>query len=295
MAKTDTPFFSMGSQGSIGKVLTSQKRGSKTLLRAKPEPTDLNSLAQQAHRSHYLFYSTLWRAQPIATREAYRALCSKTRLTPYQYWMKEHLSAIPDYRSCLYLFAGEGQTARDYSAYDHSAVIYGLTWDTLYPPLFSFGADGVNDYLDLASPAHLQLSDNFTYEFWAYWEAGDFFSTYDKSALAGTLDTFVEGGNMKLAVHGQVARLLSCPLTAHWSRYMVTREAPDVWTIHKNGFIQGTTTSWANPWRFTQVNWARGFNGNLKGKLALLRIHATAKTHAYDNKNWDEERHLFGV
>lgn len=96
MAKTETPFFGLGAQGSVGGSITAQKRGPTTLLRKKPLPTDPYSLPQAYQRWLYQDYAYLWTQQSQATQALYRASGSRRHLTGFQMWMKLMLATIPD-------------------------------------------------------------------------------------------------------------------------------------------------------------------------------------------------------
>ncbi|MBA7582563.1 hypothetical protein ES708_24494 [subsurface metagenome] len=93
MALTKTPFLSLGSRGSIGKTLTTQKRGSKTLLRRKPIPTDPKSPAQLTWRQVYRDAVASWNSLTTEEKEAWRGICP--RLTAYQCFMRSELVYVP--------------------------------------------------------------------------------------------------------------------------------------------------------------------------------------------------------
>lgn len=93
MAKTKTPFFSLGSRGSIGRNVTTQKRGSKTLIRSKPIPTDPESDAQLAQRQIYRDAVAAWHALSLEEQQAWRGVCPG--LTAYQCFMRTELKPAP--------------------------------------------------------------------------------------------------------------------------------------------------------------------------------------------------------
>jgi len=96
VAKTKTPFFGLGAQGSVGESITAQRRNRTTLLREKPFPTDPYSLPQAYQRWLYQDYAYLWTQQSAATRAEYRTGGSRFHLTAFQYWMKVMLATLPD-------------------------------------------------------------------------------------------------------------------------------------------------------------------------------------------------------
>ncbi|GAI61042.1 unnamed protein product [marine sediment metagenome] len=93
MALTKTPLFSLGSRGSISKNLTTQKRGSKTLVRRKPIPIDPKSDAQLARRQIYRDAVAAWHALSTIQQDAWRGVCP--HLTAYQCFMRSELKYVP--------------------------------------------------------------------------------------------------------------------------------------------------------------------------------------------------------
>jgi len=146
MALTETPFFGLGSHGTIGGLLTSQKRGSATLLRKKPVPTDPFTLAQSYQRWLYEDYAYLWTQQSAATRAEYRTAGSRFHLTGFQYWMKYHLTHLPDIAGMWHLDAHIGATTPDSSRHLNHATIFGASPSTGYIDGALY-LDRINDYL----------------------------------------------------------------------------------------------------------------------------------------------------
>ncbi len=93
MAKTNTPFLSLGSQGSVGDTLTSQKRGRDTILRRLPVPTDLYSLPQAYQRWLYQDYAYLWTLPYV--KDSYAWMAQGTRLTSRDMFVKSYINAEP--------------------------------------------------------------------------------------------------------------------------------------------------------------------------------------------------------
>lgn len=146
MAKTQTPFLSLNSQGTVGGFLTTQKSGRTTILRSKPVPTDPYSLPQAYQRWLYEDYAYLWTQQSAATRAIYRSAGSRYHLTGFQYWMKYHLTNLPDIAGYFKLDEKTSATAYDSSRHLNHATIFGAS-----PSIGRIdGAlyfDGINDYL----------------------------------------------------------------------------------------------------------------------------------------------------
>lgn len=93
MAKPKNPLLSLAARGSIGDTLTFQKRGSLTIARRKPIPTDRKTDLQLAQRQVYRDAVAAWNALTPEEREAYRGVCPG--LTPYQCYMKTALVPAP--------------------------------------------------------------------------------------------------------------------------------------------------------------------------------------------------------
>jgi len=93
MAKPKTPLLSFGARGSIANTLTFQKRGSLTIARRKPIPTDPKTNLQLAQRQVYRDAVDAWNALTPEEKEAYRGICPG--LTPYQCYMKTALAPAP--------------------------------------------------------------------------------------------------------------------------------------------------------------------------------------------------------
>ena len=154
MSKTDTPFFSLGSQGTVGGVLTTQKKGQKTLVREKPIPAYRRTLPQVYQRWLYEDYAYLWRQQTEATRREYAAGGSHWHLTGFQYWMKYHLTNLPDIAGMWHLDEKAGAIAYDSSKQGNNGTIVGAS------PTYGVidGAqlfDGINDTIIVGTPPSL--------------------------------------------------------------------------------------------------------------------------------------------
>lgn len=96
MTKTKTPFFSLGAKGTVADTLTVQRRQDYHFARRKPTPTNPRSLPQMYQRWLYEDYAHLWTLQSEATRREYAGAGVRFHLTGFQYWMKYHLTNMPD-------------------------------------------------------------------------------------------------------------------------------------------------------------------------------------------------------
>lgn len=161
MAKTKTPFLSLGAQGSVGDALTSQKRGRHTLLRKKPTPTDPYSLPQAYQRWLYEDYAYLWRQQSTATRQAYAAAGSRHHLTGFQHWMSVMLTTLHDIVGYWKLDDNLAATTVDSSRNANTGTIVGASPATGFIDGCLY-FDGINDYVNIVSPDFNFTSHDFS-------------------------------------------------------------------------------------------------------------------------------------
>lgn len=155
MSKTKTPFFSMGSQGSIGKVITSQKHGAKTLLRSKPIPPPSLTLPQQYQRWDYQDYAYFWTVQSEATKRQYASDGVRHHLTGFQYWMKHQLKDLPYLAGRWHLDEISGAVAHDTSKNSNHGTIFGAS---LTPGIIDYARyfDGIDDYINCGNDPTLR-------------------------------------------------------------------------------------------------------------------------------------------
>lgn len=163
MAKTNTPFLSLCSQGTVGGSLTSQIRGSATLLREKPVPTDPYSLRQAYQRWLYSDYAYWWTQQSEATRRSYAASGSRYHLTGFQYWMKYNLKNLPDIASWWKLDNQAAGIAYDSGRNSNNGTIVGASPVTGLIDLASY-FDGINDIITIPYSSTFNLSPTFSLE-----------------------------------------------------------------------------------------------------------------------------------
>ena len=127
MAKTKTPFLSLGAHGSVGESITAQKRPASTMLREKPFPADPYSLPQAYQRWLYEDYAYLWRQQLVATRQQFASAGVRFHLTGFQYWMKYQLKNLPDILGWWKLDEKAGAIAYDSSRLLNHGTIVGAS------------------------------------------------------------------------------------------------------------------------------------------------------------------------
>lgn len=163
MAKTKTPYFSMGARGTLAGSITAQKRGSATIVRQKPLPAYRYSLAQAYQRWLYEDYAYLWTLQTAAIRQEYATAGVRFHLTGFQYWMKAWLTKKTDISAWYRLDSTPGATIPDYSAYKQPATVIGASsapgaiGKSLY-------FDGLNDYLRSPLAVTTRLGTDYSFE-----------------------------------------------------------------------------------------------------------------------------------
>ncbi|MBA7589330.1 hypothetical protein ES708_31412 [subsurface metagenome] len=160
VAKTKTPFLSLGSRGTVGGVLTSQKRGGDTLLRKTPVPTDPYSLAQAYQRWDYKDYAYQWTLLSNAEKQVYRTTGSRYHITGFSQFMREKLKTLPDLALRLRLDEKAGIVAYDTSKHATNGTIFGAT------PTDGLIAGGqfftLNDYISVTAPQCDFTSEDFS-------------------------------------------------------------------------------------------------------------------------------------
>lgn len=168
MAKTKTPYFSIGAHGTVGGSITAQKLAAETMLRGKPLPTDPYSLAQAYQRWLYEDYAYLWRQQSAATQALYRSAGVRHHLTGFQYWMKDMLARLPDIAGMWHLDAMSAPTTPDSSRNTNTGTIIGASpIDGLINGAAYF--DGLNDRIDCGNHQSLNMgTSDFSLAFYCY-------------------------------------------------------------------------------------------------------------------------------
>ena len=149
MSKLKAPFLSLGARGSVGGVVTVQERHRTTFVRTKPIPTYRHTLPQAYQRWLYEDYAYLWRKQSVATRQEYASAGVRHHLTGFQYWMKYHLTNLPDIVAWYKLDEKTGAVAYDAGRNGYNGVIIGASpADGVIDGARSF--DGLNDSINVA-------------------------------------------------------------------------------------------------------------------------------------------------
>jgi len=153
----------MEAHGSVGEAITAQKRGTETLVRSKPLPTDPYSLPQAYQRWLYQDYAYLWRRQSFAVQRTYASAGVRFHLTGFQYWMSVQLAARSDLGAWWRLDRGDTVEARDSSPNANESAIFGAS-----PASGRIGRalhfDGLNDWIGITSHPSFLLTSLLSFE-----------------------------------------------------------------------------------------------------------------------------------
>ena len=107
-----------------------------------------------------------WKVKSQATRLVYSGLGYRFHLTGYQYWMKYHLTNLPDILALFHNDFISGGVVKDLSRYGNDGAVVGaIIADGLIDKSLWF--DGIADGVDLGTPEHLKLKNDFTLEMFA--------------------------------------------------------------------------------------------------------------------------------
>jgi hypothetical protein len=127
MAKVKTPLLSFDAHGSLGDSLTFRRHAGGTVAEKKPRLPYFLTLPSQYQRWLYQDYVYLWHQQSIATKQFYATTGARHHLTGFQYWMKYHLTNLPDIAGLWYLDEKSGSVAHDASRYLTHGTIVGAS------------------------------------------------------------------------------------------------------------------------------------------------------------------------
>lgn len=127
MSKAKTPFFSLGSSGTVANAITTQKRGKLTVVRKKPIPTDPKSPAQLAQRQKYQDAVAEWNALSKAEKETWRGVCPG--LPPYPCFMRTKLLEPPEPPPPEDIYIGQEAINRPDYQFSDRTIIAGVPAD----------------------------------------------------------------------------------------------------------------------------------------------------------------------
>lgn len=167
MTKTKTPFLSMGSTGSIGNVLTTQKHHQSTIVRSKPMPEDPKSLNQMYQRWLYQDYTHMWADLSADTQKLYKRKGYPYNMTGFNAWMRYSLNKLPDIAALWRLDELSGAVVVDSSRNSNTGTIFEAVPAV---GLISGGRyfDGVDDKITFPSSPTLQLLSPLSIECFVY-------------------------------------------------------------------------------------------------------------------------------
>ncbi|MBA7676163.1 hypothetical protein ES703_84404 [subsurface metagenome] len=161
MAKPKQPVLGLGARGTLADTLTFQRRKGVDIARKKPVPAYTLTLPQRYQRWLYEDYIALWAQQTAAQRQAYRSSGSRLHLTGLQYFLKYHLTHLPDITAWWPLDAHAGAITPDRSRNNYHGTVVGASRaDGRIAECLYF--DGLNDYVH--QPA--LMPDVGTLELW---------------------------------------------------------------------------------------------------------------------------------
>lgn len=144
----------MGASGTIGRELTAQKRGNRTLLREKPLPAYRRTLPQQYQRWLYQDYVYLWLQLSAADKQTWQSNASRHHMTGFAFFMRDRLRNLPDIAGMWRLDTESGVTVSDSSRNANTGTIFGPTRTSgVIDGALSF--DGIDDYVRM--PYHPSL------------------------------------------------------------------------------------------------------------------------------------------
>jgi len=165
MAKQKNPLFALKAHGTVGNVLTFQKRGAATITRKKPVPVDHYTLAQAYQRWLYQDYIAWWHDQTVQIKQLWETNARPYHMTGFALWMKNKLKDLPDIAAGYHLDYITSNTVIDFSPNANHGTVYGASLvDGLIGHALSF--DGIDNYVECPPiPAtHLKDMTNFTIE-----------------------------------------------------------------------------------------------------------------------------------
>lgn len=163
MALTKIPFFSLASQGTLGKTITTQRRNKGTMARLKPTPTDRRSLPQMYNRWYYDDVVAHWNTLSSAEKQTWKSLGGRHRNTGLGEFLRHYLKDKPDVAGWWTLDEQTGAVAHDRSSYANHATIIGAS-----PCVAVIDGgryfDGLNDQLTVPHSPSLDITDVITME-----------------------------------------------------------------------------------------------------------------------------------
>lgn len=115
MTKLKTPLLSFDAHGSVGDSVTFVKRRGVAIAERRPVLPYFQTLPTFHQRFLYGYYANLWTQQSDSIKLSYKTAGARYHLSAFPYWMKYHLSELPDIAGFFYLDEQTGVTSFDAS------------------------------------------------------------------------------------------------------------------------------------------------------------------------------------
>jgi len=184
MAKPKSPLLSLSAYGTLGNALTFQRRGKTVFTREKPTPTDRKSLPQLYQRWLYEDYVAYWNDQTAETKRLWETNARPLHITGFAYWIKYHLTNLPDIAGGWHLDFITGGAVIDFSKNANHGTVYGASiTDGRIDKALWF--DSVDDYINCGNDPSLNITADLHFT----WECFTF--SYTQAFDYGTLMGYV--------------------------------------------------------------------------------------------------------
>lgn len=155
MAKPKNPFLSLSARGTVGNLLTAQRRNKATMLRLKPTPSDPKSLAQIYQRWDYELYIHFWHQLSEADKQVWNRNARPHHMPGFAYFMRSRLLYLLNLQGRWHLDNVIGNQVPDSSKNSNTGTVYGAIPTTgIISNCLSF--DGINDYVNCGSDDSLR-------------------------------------------------------------------------------------------------------------------------------------------
>lgn len=163
MTKPKVPLLSLGAHGTIGDVLTHQRRGQDTIARTKPTPVDRHSLPQYYQRWLYQDYASWWHSLTPVQMQQWESDARRRHITGYNYWLSTRLSTRPDIIIGLHLDSLAAASTPDFSIHQHPCIVTGARL-IASPIYYGFLFDGIDDRIHCGNAPTLDAVTALTIE-----------------------------------------------------------------------------------------------------------------------------------
>jgi len=230
MAKTKTPFFGLGSRGTVADTLTSQRRSRQTLVRVKPVPTDPRTDPQIWHRHIYRVGCQLWNGLSNAQKQTYNSAGTHYHRTGLAQFLHVKLPLLHQLAAYWPLDILDAAITDDYSGNRNHSTIFGASPIAgVFNDALRF--DGLNDFTQALDSPTLDLTTQFSIALWAR----DYFSIQKSLNLDRTFLFWKFNTDNLIRIH------ISNSNPAAWDATRISSIAiPDAnWHFYMATFIAG--------------------------------------------------------